>query len=326
MSQTEIQDLTNIFFQEEINSEEDLQKAVDSLQQAVQSSSQSSRKTHKAGICHALNLKRSIQTQIHTPLQFDALSKVLHAVLSNSDCTNMDDVSNAKICMMMAQTFYKLNDNDDGGDGDDDNEQRNNRIYLKTNLISHPLWSNDSFWDQALFQLVSESLIQSGVMESFSTTSNGSNTNTSSSSKKKILKWHDLTSKQRMEAASQLHALVFSQLGALAHSMMEFGCSVDMTCVFVRQMSIRHQLPISQRMVLLQHILDNNIDGNGVVKNIALNEKIRENTSDNTDNEIQDDTKESKEESNAHDDVNENKVKDDILSSKDQKESEMEEV
>ena len=320
MSQTEIQDLTNIFFQEEINSEEELQNAVESLEQEVQSSSQSSRRAYKAGICHALNLKRSTQTQIHTSLQFDALSKVLHAVLSSSDCTNMDDVSNAKTCMMMAQTFYKLDDDD--GEDDNNNEQRNNRIYLKTNLISNSLWSKDSFWDQALFQLVSESLIKSGVMESFSTASNGSS-NTSNT--KKILKWHDLTSKQRMEAASQLHALIFSQLGALAHSMMEFGCSVDMTCVFVRQMSIRHQLPISQRIVLLQHVLGKN-DGGVVVNSTPLKEKIKEKTSDDIDNEIQEDTTDSKDESMTEDHVNESKQQDDKLSSDDQKENEMEET
>merc|ERR1712228_932980 len=61
-----------------------------------------------------------------------------------------------------------------------------------------------------------------------------------------------------MEAASQLQALVFSQLGALAHSMLEFGCGAEMTSVFVRRMSIRHQLPISQRMVLLKHVLEKN--------------------------------------------------------------------
>lgn len=68
------------------------------------------------------------------------------------------------------------------------------------------------------------------------------------------LKWHDLSQKERSEAASQVHAVVFAQLGALAHSMMEFGCGLERSCAFVRRMSIRNQLPISQRTMLLQHL------------------------------------------------------------------------
>jgi hypothetical protein len=68
------------------------------------------------------------------------------------------------------------------------------------------------------------------------------------------LRWHDLSQKERSEAASQVHAVVFAQLGALAHSMMEFGCGLERSCAFVRRMSIRNQLPISQRTMLLQHL------------------------------------------------------------------------
>ena len=32
-------------------------------------------------------------------------------------------------------------------------------------------------------------------------------------------KWHDLNSSERVEAASQVNAVVFAQLGELAHSM-----------------------------------------------------------------------------------------------------------
>jgi len=68
-------------------------------------------------------------------------------------------------------------------------------------------------------------------------------------------KWYDLTYIERSEAASQVHAVVFAQLGALAHSMIEFGCGLDRSCAFVRRMSIRNQLPSSQRTMLLTHLM-----------------------------------------------------------------------
>ena len=76
----------------------------------------------------------------------------------------------------------------------------------------------------------------------------------------KKLRWHDLTHAERSEAASQVHAVVFAQLGALAHSMMEFGCGMERSCAFVRRMSVRNQLPISQRTMLLQHLVGNKND------------------------------------------------------------------
>ena len=74
----------------------------------------------------------------------------------------------------------------------------------------------------------------------------------------KTLEWHDLNHDQRLEAAAQLHAVIAAQLGALAHSMVEFGCGTERACAFVRRMSIRHQLPISTRSLLLQHLVSRN--------------------------------------------------------------------
>ena len=78
-----------------------------------------------------------------------------------------------------------------------------------------------------------------------------------SKSQKKI-KWYDLAFEERCEAASQVHVVIFAQLGALAHSMVEFGCSLKTACAFVRRLSIRHQLPLSHRSMLLQHLIDRN--------------------------------------------------------------------
>ena len=69
------------------------------------------------------------------------------------------------------------------------------------------------------------------------------------------MKWYDLNSDERSEAASQVHAVIFAQLGALAHSMIEFQCDLDQACAFVRRLSIRHQLPLSQRTMLLEHLI-----------------------------------------------------------------------
>jgi hypothetical protein len=68
-------------------------------------------------------------------------------------------------------------------------------------------------------------------------------------------KWHDLNATERVEASSQVHAVVFAQLGALAHSMIEFGCGLERACAFVRRICIRNQLPSSHRSMLLKHLM-----------------------------------------------------------------------
>jgi hypothetical protein len=91
-----------------------------------------------------------------------------------------------------------------------------------------------------------------GVMANFNTYK--ASTTQSEWTETQKLKWHDLSQKERSVAASQVHAVIFAQLGALAHSMMEFGCGLERSCAFVRRISIRNQLPISQRTMLLQHL------------------------------------------------------------------------
>jgi hypothetical protein len=112
--------------------------------------------------------------------------------------------------------------------------------------------------DQALFQCVSESLTHTGVLEAFERPTKATNLKSEWADLMKF-KWHDLRPDERLMASSQVHAVIFSQLGALAHSMKEFGCGVDRACAFVRRLCIRNQLPISQRSILLQHLLRNNV-------------------------------------------------------------------
>lgn len=69
------------------------------------------------------------------------------------------------------------------------------------------------------------------------------------------LKWHDLKTTERQEAASQVHSVVFLQIGTLAHHMVDLGCGLDRSAAFVRRMCIQHQLPSSQRIMLLQQLV-----------------------------------------------------------------------
>jgi hypothetical protein len=261
----------------------ELENTIQLLCKTAAETSQSAR-SRRSTICYALNSKRSSNAEIKTVVQFDALCRLFYAVLSGCDC-EPGGVSNAKMCMMLAQTFY-LNQSpggtQKGGDGmlSPVREARSKRIFVRSRLMDHPLWSNDEFWyvsivantffglfcslvliisgisrrDQALYQCVSESLTHSGVMANFE---RGTFRATSRSewTESQKLKWHDLTLKERAEAASQVHAVVFAQLGALAHSMMELGCGLERSCAFVRRMAIRNQLPLTQRTMLLQHLV-----------------------------------------------------------------------
>ena len=91
-------------------------------------------------------------------------------------------------------------------------------------------------------------------------------------------KWHDLNYTERIEAAAQVHAVVFAQLGALAHSMIELGCGLDRSCAFVRRMSVRNQLPSSQRTMLLTHLMQRD--------DVERRESIRNDSSENATTEM----------------------------------------
>lgn len=86
------------------------------------------------------------------------------------------------------------------------------------------------------------------------------------------MQWYDLSPIERTEAASQVHAVVFAQLSALAHSMIEFGCGLERSCAFVRRNAIRNQLPLSQRTILLQHLVARKNDSDS--ERVALLDKF----------------------------------------------------
>lgn len=215
-----------------------------------------SARSRRSTICYALNAKRSSNAEVASTIQFDGLCRVFRAILSGCD-RESGGVATAKMCMMLAQTFYMVEQEDKDAAASqhsvDSTVSRDKRIFIKHRITDHAIWNEEEFWDQALFQCVSESLTHSGVMANFDTKKRMAHAQSEWMDTRK-LKWHDLTQKDRSEAAAQVHAVVFAQLGALAHSMMEFGCGLERSCAFVRRMSIRNQLPISQRTMLLQHL------------------------------------------------------------------------
>ena len=96
----------------------------------------------RSRMCYALNAKRASHTEIKSPIQFDGLCKVFVAILNGCDCES-GGVSNAKMCMMLSQSFY-LSEEFNGGEKNED--ERSKRVYIKNRLIGHPLWDHEEFW------------------------------------------------------------------------------------------------------------------------------------------------------------------------------------
>jgi hypothetical protein len=262
-----LEDAINEIFDTELNGDVDQKESFDKTLDLLcrVAADRNAPRSKRSIICYALNAKRT-SAELTNQVNFDALCNVFAAILSGCD-HEAGGVANAKMCMMLSQTFYIVNDSGDDSPVEESrnaaspsssSSARNKRIYVKSKLIGHSLWEEDEFWDQALYQCVTESLTHSGVMANFDRSHNHRSVQPKSEwADTKTLRWHDLTHAERSEAASQVHAVVFAQLGALAHSMMEFGCGRERSCAFVRRMSVRNQLPISQRTMLLQHLVGN---------------------------------------------------------------------
>ena len=215
-------------------------------------------RARRATLCYKLNSKRNSNTHIPTKVQFDCLCRIFSSVLTG--CAGEDGgVANAKMCIMLAQSFYFEDDEGVSAQPTEklaSSKERSKRIYIKNNLTNHELWTNDHFWDEALSLQVSESLAHSGVLSNFERSKRATGPDTTGRKQVKRMCWYDLNSHERIEAASQVQAVVFAQLSALAHSMLEFGCGLKRSCSFVRRMAIRHQLPTSQRAMLIKHLVD----------------------------------------------------------------------
>lgn len=202
-------------------------------------------KTRRSIICYAMNAKRSSHAKILSSAQFEGLCRVFSAVLSGCG-KNDSGLSSAVLLMSLSKHFHIESDNQ-------------KKVYVNNRLTGHPLWDEDTFWDQALHQTVAEKLNYSGVMSNFERDSNKIVSDTkkerSEWTETHQTRWHDLTEKERYEAASQVHAVVFAQVGEMADSMLEFCGSVEKTSAFVRRMCVRNSLPVSQRTTLLRHLI-----------------------------------------------------------------------
>jgi hypothetical protein len=55
-------------------------------------------------------------------------------------------VANAKMCMMLAQTFYVVEQTNSDDTESTEDGGRSKRIFVKIRLIGHKLWSDEDFW------------------------------------------------------------------------------------------------------------------------------------------------------------------------------------
>eukprot|EP00520_Triparma_pacifica_P006158 CAMPEP_0118638930 /NCGR_PEP_ID=MMETSP0785-20121206/3958_1 /TAXON_ID=91992 /ORGANISM="Bolidomonas pacifica, Strain CCMP 1866" /LENGTH=802 /DNA_ID=CAMNT_0006530235 /DNA_START=77 /DNA_END=2481 /DNA_ORIENTATION=- len=194
---------------------------------------------------YALNSQRSVNTEVPRSV-YPLLGEILKVFLDGCG-SNPKDIANAKMAMMLSQTFYT-------GSG----TERSSRQYLKSIISDHPMWEQDDFWDSALFQCIAESLHHSEVMPTLYDAALTERKKTGElagwSKFRRAKKWHDLLPNQRIKATTQVQGIVAAQLTALAHSMIEFGCGFERACKFVRRMCVRYQLSIEERKLLLIHL------------------------------------------------------------------------
>ncbi|KAL9185930.1 hypothetical protein ACHAXT_003707, partial [Thalassiosira profunda] len=234
--------------------------------------------SHRKSVLYELNQQRSQNTRVGGRAKFDALCRIFDAFLAGCGREPVD-VSQCKMLMILSQTFYLVDDagaeteTDGGNDGNGDSKppadegnggthnDRHDRLYVKGRIAHHALWSDPSFWDQAVYQCVSESLAKSGVLLNYvgATEADGPG---GAARDLRDVRWHDLPPAEYAGAAAQVHSVVFAQLGTLSHSMIELGCGIPMAVGFVRRLSIRYQLPLSLRITLIQHLTRKQGDGN----------------------------------------------------------------
>jgi len=68
--------------------------------------------------------------------------------------------------------------------------------------------------------------------------------------------WHDMGSAEQRDAVLRIHNIVFSQVGAYAHSMLEFGCKPTLARKFVSRLAATYELAEDQKDMLLD-LVDN---------------------------------------------------------------------
>lgn len=66
--------------------------------------------------------------------------------------------------------------------------------------------------------------------------------------------WHDMSREVRREAVRRVHEVIFSQVMAITHSMLELGCRAEQAREFLYRMCVIHQLSEAMRQTLLKHV------------------------------------------------------------------------
>lgn len=104
--------------------------------------------------CFCLNQQRSKGLFVICESGFSKLSELM--TIAINECEKANDISIAKICIILSQTFYKKIDT--------------YKIYLQSNILNHNLWKNLKFWKKVLKSSINEELNKEG-MESLEGTS-----------------------------------------------------------------------------------------------------------------------------------------------------------
>ena len=126
---------------------EDYEATVDFLCVVAEDPSARSR---RSTICYALNSKRGSDAEIASKIQFNGLCRVFQAILSGCD-REAGGVAMAKMCMMLAQTFYMVEQEDKdaaaaSGHSARSSVARSKRIFIKHRITGHSLWMDEEFW------------------------------------------------------------------------------------------------------------------------------------------------------------------------------------
>lgn len=166
---------------------------------------------------------------------FNALGAIIFETLDR--CMEMNEIHTAKTIMMLSQTFYRKFNNDDECINVDES-RANNREYLKEALIKHPIWHDNKFWELVLWQLIDEQL----QTMSYDTP------------------WFFMDRVNRNDAVDRVHNIIFSQVMAIIHSMLEFKCPKRNIREFLYRMCVIYQLGESRRLDLLKYLYSVNMD------------------------------------------------------------------
>ena len=116
-----------------------LHDALSNLNSVLSENSQQG-STSRQAILYELNNQRSVNTVIEDEQKFDCLSNLFDSFLTGCGRESID-VSNAKMLMILSQTFYTVDDRDAP-----DKSDRTGRVYVKNRISSHEIWKDDHFW------------------------------------------------------------------------------------------------------------------------------------------------------------------------------------